>query len=306
MSLKSFAKGLPIIGGLFDDSEEKAMDMLRQNRELYEKLTLPELQDYNPEEYKMLGDYSPDQANSNTVSEDPMVRSAQLSALQKMAGLADTGLSDVDNAAFQRARQEAAQISNSGLQASLQNATARGVGGSGLEFAMREMAGQNGANQALNSGLSQAETAAKQRALYAQAYGSALSGLRSQDYTANRGNADILNQFNLVNTNAKNQAQLRNLDTRQQLSNENVGQRNFAQQYDNQMKQQGFQNQMAKTSGMAGQNTSMAQGYAAQNAASQSDRNANAGLGLGVWKALTPQKAPVYNVYGTKKEEDEE
>lgn len=260
--MNNLMSGLPVIGGLFDDSQDEAMQQLLQNQKLYGGLQTPEFQDYKPVSY------DPTMAQATTISEDPSIKSAQLSALNKLAGLADTGLSAVDQQGFENARQLGNQISSSGTAAALQNAQARGVGGSGLEFAMREMAGQNAADRAQNAGLSQASQSAQQRALYNQAYGNSLSGLRSQDYQANAANTGILNNFNQYNTNAKNQAQ-----------QYNVGQQNYAQQYNNNMKQQTFQDNLSKTSGMAGANTGMAQGYAAQNAANNDTRNKNTQLG---------------------------
>jgi hypothetical protein len=68
-----------------------------------------------------------------------------------------TGLSAEDQLNFEKARSLGAQQSQQGAQAALQNAAARGVGGSGLEFGMREQANQEAANRAQTAGLEQAE-----------------------------------------------------------------------------------------------------------------------------------------------------
>lgn len=275
MGLDNFMSGLPIVGGLFDDSDQQAIDQLKQNQSIYGNLKTPTFQNYNPTAY------TPDMAQASTISGDPNVRGQQSNVLMKMAGLADTGLSDVDTAGFERARQLGDQVENQGNAAALQNAQARGIGGSGLEFAMHEQANQDAANRANQSGLQQAADSARQRALYNEAYGNALSGVRGQDFQQNAANAGVLNQFSQYNTGAQNQANLYN-----------TGQSNYAQQYNNGLQQQGYEDQLQKANGEAGANTSVAGGYAAENAANTSNRNSNTGLladgvagayGLGPW-----------------------
>lgn len=272
--------GLPVIGGMFDDSDERAMEILQQNRGLLDGVSLPEYENYIPEELQVSGEYNPENAIYQTISEDPRLRSSQLSVLDKLAGYADTGLSAEDEAAFARARNQAGQISRAGTQAALQNAQSRGVGGSGLEFAMREMASQGGVQAAQEAGLSQAQAAAKQRADYLSKYEDGLANMRGQDLTANKANSDIINQFNMANTNARNQSQQYNLGNRQEVMNQNVANRNDATKYRNTMAQQQFDNRMSKATGQMNANNGVAQGYYGQNAANTSERNANTQLGM--------------------------
>lgn len=277
-SVGKLLSGVPVIGGAFDDSDQQAIDQLKQNQALYSNINTPDYQQYKPEDYTLAGSYDPEAANATTVSEDPALRSQQQSYLMKLAGLSDTGLSDVDAAGFANARNIADQISRSGTQAAVQNAQARGVGGSGLEFAMREQASQDAAGRAQQAGLDQAAQSAKQRALYDQAYGGALGGVRAQDFSANSANANILNQFNMANTQNRNQAQLYNLGQAQNISNANTTQHNSAQQYNNQLQQQMFNDQLEKANGQSGANSGVAKGYAAENASNTANRDANTGL----------------------------
>lgn len=263
---------IPVIGGALDDTRDKGMSELEKNQALFGGIDIPQ-QNYTPEDYRYVGSYDPQNYSYQTVNEDPMIRSAQMSALAKMSGLADTGLSDVDKQGYDQARQIGAQQSRSGVDAALANAQARHVGGSGLEFAMREMADQGGAQRAQQGALQQAADSARQRALYQQAYGSALEGARNQDYRTQAGNTDIINRFNQMNTQNQNAAAQYNLSQRQQMSNMNTQNHNAAQQYRNQLGQNYFGNQMAKAGGEAGANNMMAQGWAAQNAANTDARN---------------------------------
>lgn len=269
------ATGIPLIGGIFDDSEQQALDQLQQNKAIYAGLQVPNFEKYKPEDYQYVGDYNPEDVNFKATSEDPTLRNTQINVLNRMAGLADTGLSEVDQAGYERARELGDQMSRSGTEAALQNAQGRGVAGSGLEFALREAASQGGAGRALDAGLQQSADSARQRAMYEQMMGNYASGLRSQDFGVNQANTDIMNRMNQINTQAGNQAQQYNLGQRQQIMNANTQGHNQAQQYNNGLLQTQYQDQYQKAAGQAGANTGMAQGYAAQNAANQSDRNAN-------------------------------
>jgi len=288
--LNKIGKSIPVVGGFFDDSEEKAMEALERNRELYGQIALPQFNDYNPEEFQYLGDLKPEMMEYDQIEEDPMIRSDQMEVLAKLAGLSERGLSDVDAAGFERAKQLGARSARAGTEAAIENARARGAAGSGMEFAMREIANQEGANRAMNAGLEQAAEAARQRAAYTAAYGNSLAGMRNQDLNVNSQNTDIINRFNQMNTANRNDAAARNLDMRQGLSNTNIGERNAAQQYNNDLRQRSFDAQMAKTGGMAGANTGVAQGYAAQNAANAANRGANAQLGLSIYDRFKDKK----------------
>ncbi len=250
------------IGGLFDNSDDQAMAEIQKNRQLWEQLQVPELTWEN----LLAENYSPEQAVSNTVQEDPLIRSAQMSALAKMAGLADTGLSAEDEAAFMKAKTNANQMARGNRDAVAANATARGVGGSGMEFALKEIGNQEAATRAQQGGMDQAAASARQRALYNQAYGQQLAGVRGQDYTANRGNADILNQFNMANTNTANQGQLFNIGNRQGMAEKNQTGRQNTQQNN-------FNNQVTKIGGLSGANTGVANHYYGQSAANADARS---------------------------------
>lgn len=278
MVLDDLLSGIPVIGGMFDNSDDQALDQLRRNQELFGNIGLPTLKEYSPEEFRYTGDFNPEDAQYETVSEDPLTRSAQMSALSKLSGYADSGLSDVDAAVFDDARQMGAQMARGGREAALADAQSRGVAGSGMEFAMREIANQEGAGRSQKAALDQAKTSAENRVLYNKAYGDSLAGLRDQDYRTASGNTGIINQFNQNNTTARNNAQARNLDARQTVGNANVQNRNSAQLENNNIRQQGFDNQMGRAGAQAGANTGMAQGYAAQNAARTSERGANTAL----------------------------
>lgn len=278
---------IPIVGGMFDGSDSQALAQKQAALAEFQNLKTPNFKNYDPVLEQYLGNYAPSQAQANTINEDPTGRSAELSALNKMAGLSNTGLSDVDNAGFERARQQGNQMLSSGNAAALQNAQSRGVGGSGLEFAMREMANQQGAENSQNAGLAQAAQSANMRALYNQAFGNLGSQIRGQDYNTQASNAGILNNFNMYNTGNNNQAQLRNVNEMQGISNQNVGQQNYAQTYNNSLQQQNYDDAYRKAAGMAGQYQNVADSYYKQGAANDANRGAlTQALGTGLGAAF--------------------
>lgn len=233
-----------------DDGFTSARGALSRNRGLYEMINDPTYSEFIPELLKN------DSANYELINEDPLLRSAQMSALQKMSGLADTGLSDVDQAGYERARRLGGQIQKAGQGAALQNAQARGVAGSGLEFAMRESANQQAAERAQEAGLAQAADSAKQRALYQTAYGNALGQQRSQDMQAETANKGIINRFNEMNTQNRNQT-----------NNANANLRNSAFQYNEGLKDKRFNNELTRADRTSGLNNRSAEIDAAQAAA---------------------------------------
>lgn len=269
--------------GLDDDSGfNSSRAALARNRALYDAIKLPEYKEFNPELYKDLESYQYALTN-----EDPSLKSAQMDLLNDLAGLKDTGLSAVDEAGFMRARNEGNQLAKSGAQAAMQNAEARGVGGSGLEFAMREMASQGGAQRAQEAGLNQAAESARQRALYAQAYGQQLGNVRGQDQAHNQANTDIINRFNQMNTQQRNQTSMANTD-----------QRNNAFQYNQGLLDKRYNNEIGKADRIAGMNNRSAEIDSAQSAQRRANNMAGlnlaiqgAGAAYGAFSGPKPQQA---------------
>lgn len=241
-------------GGQARSERDKATAIGLDNAQDMRGLKLPTInwENYNPEDTKY-----------QTVSEDPAIREQQLGVLKKMSGLADSGLSDEDQLGFFKAKAMGDQMARAGNEAAIQNAAARGVSGSGMEFASREAANQAGAQRAQEAAMEQAATAAKQRALYASAYGDALGRQRQQDFSANAANTDIINKFNSANTVAHNAAQQYNQQ----------GERNVAQQ--------NFSNDLTKRQNVAGAMNNVAQNHLANSASASQQGNALFGAAVG-------------------------
>lgn len=234
---------LDFLFGNSDGSFDAANRNIDKNRALYDAIKDPEYSEYLPELYDN------ESADYKLIEDNPLLKSAQMSYLAKLSGLADEGLSDVDKAGFQDARDEAAQIARGNSQAALADAQARGVGGSGLEFAMKEIGNQGATERAQRANLETAANSARQRAQYQMAYGDALAGTRAQDLGVNQANTGIINQFNQTNTRNRNAVNQANVDSRNEAFkyNEGLKDKTFDNQMDRADRQAGFNNQASET-----------------------------------------------------------
>lgn len=250
------------------DAMNSANAISAENVAYLKSLEVPELmwEGYSPDIY------TPEDAQFQTISEDPAIRSAQMSALEKMSGLADDGMTAEDELGYYKSRQQGNQIARAGTQSAIQEAQNRGVSGGGMEFAMREVANQGGAQRAQEAALAEAADRARQRALYTQAYNTQLGNQRSQDLSVNKANTDIINQFNTNNTNARNAA-----------TATNVANKNASKQYNIEGKQgtqqQNYDNELAKRQTVTGANNQIRENYLAKGASSAQQNAALLGAG---------------------------
>lgn len=253
--------------GLFGNNDsgfDAAMTANERNRKMFEDLELPQYRQFTPELYDN------ESANFQLTSDDPVMKSKQLEALARMEGLSETGLSGVDDAAFYRAKQMGDQMARAKTDAAINDAQLRGVAGGGQEFAMREQAAQGGAQRAQEAAMARAEAAANQRAQYLNAYANQAAGARDQDYRTNANNSDIINKFNMANTQGRNQAQAAN-----------VGAKNDAFKYNEGLKDKTYGNQLGKNDRIAGSNNDEAKIRAAQADRDQRQREADQNAVLG-------------------------
>ncbi len=230
-----------------------------RNRIMLEHLKDPTYSEMVPELFNT------EQSNYTLNTEDPVLKSMQMQALNRMSGLAESGQSDIDAAGYDQARSLGNQQAKAGTAAAIQDSQNRGIAGSGQEMALREMANQGGAERAHNAALQQASDAARQRALYAQAYGTQLAGARDQSAKTGQANTNIINQFNQANTNQRNRT-----------AAANVGQQEKAFDYNEGLKDKNYHNQLGRIDRISGANNRDAEISAAQ---SDADRKRRAAIG---------------------------
>lgn len=216
----------------------------KEDRERLERLPeTPGFSEAPYEEVNYVGDYkpelyaTPEAAQYQTISEDPRVRDYQLQALARMQKFGDQAADSAEALGRYNAVSDANALAAQQNAAIRNQMAMRGQGGAGMEFVLQQQAAQNAANRAQAGGLNAAQQAALQRLMGTQAAMAGASGIRGQDANVAAQNADIINRFNMANTQARNAAAmgnvdmqnaagLRNVSTRQGLAATNTGIRN--------------------------------------------------------------------------------
>jgi len=258
-----------------------------------EELTLPKLQEYvragilTPQQYQaMLAD---PEIYSKVIqaTQDTSGTEAQKAALQQLGGVVQAGGSTPINEANLRnninTTNQAMQAARQGI---MENAQERNVSGGGLDFVNQLMNEQSNAQNA-NTGAVNAAANNAQLALNAMTQQGQLGGqLQGQENQMSQAQADAARQIaeynsqlqtaaNQYNTQTANQAQAANLQNAQDIANQNVTNANMRTQYNTQLPETVFNNQMQKANAVAG-----AYGNAANLAQKQASQNAGFTGGL--------------------------
>lgn len=255
-------------------NQSKAASFAQKGTQAFEGLATPDVNDMKiqleglvsqgvltPEEAQF---YEQNPTELSNITLDPQFQQAQLDALNSLQDISSSGgMTTADKANLGQIASDEASQQRGAREAILQNAQARGVGGSGLELLSQMQNQQDSATRQSQRDLDVAGMA-QQRALQAlQAAGSLGGEMQSnefgrkaeiagaQDYI-NQFNAQNKNQFSLANTGARNDAQEKNLAEKQRISDANTGTTNAQRQYNTQLAQQDYENQLKKASGVAG------------------------------------------------------
>lgn len=236
-----------------------------------------------------------ERSDLNNISLDPAVKKAQMDALIGLQDIADSGgMTDVQQANLNKIATDEATRARGAREAILQNAQARGVGGSGLEI-MSQMQNQQEAVTRQAQRDMDVRAQAQQQALDALVKGGQLAGsIQGQDFnqqsqiaTANdaisKFNAQNRQNVNQFNTAANNEAQAKNLAARQSIADQNTQLRNTQQQYNKNLIQENFENELKKRAGQSGtaQFNAEAQGQNSQNRANATNQTIGMGLTAG-------------------------
>ncbi len=255
------AIGLAISAGQEAQAQQIRMDLAKKMQDI----PLPTID-------KLIAQKLPPDA-ADRYSKITQATAAQSDVLGKYMGeVNNKGETADDRAAYMRMQDEASGIANSAQGAVQRGMAVRGLGGSGMSFALQQQGAQGAINAANKGGIQEAADA---RGRYMQALQGAgqLSGqMRGQEMQA-MGAQDSINEFN-----ARQQA---DADLRNQ-----------------QIPQQNFDNAMAKQTGVAAAQNGVAAGYERSAGAT---RQTAAGIGQA---AITAGAA--YDQYGNpiKKPDD--
>jgi hypothetical protein len=286
----------------------------------YERIKVPTVEEQRLilEEFKSAGLLTPElqkvvlQGDSGLkeIQEDARLREAQLGALTKLQQVADEGgMTLQDRARMAQIQGEVDQSDRGNREAIMQGMQRRGAGGSGQELAALLSSSQASTNRHSNEALNvQAE--AQKRALDALMQSGQLGGqIRNQDWQVNSDKAraqDAINQFNTSlqnnvnssNTDRVNQSRASNLANKQSLMNQNTQLNNQQQQYNKELIQQRYKNELAKVDGISGVSRDLA-GLDVQRGKDQAAMWGGIGQGVG----------QIYSSYQNgkiKRNEDEE
>ena len=272
-------------------------------KDYYGDLVLPDTESMKLqlEELVSQGTISPEEAQTymqessamNNIQSDPNLKKQQMGALSALEELGQGGLTDMDRADINRVQTQSDTASRGKRDAIMQNAQARGMGGSGMSI-MAQL--QNQQDAASNQSQRDMDITAlsKNRSLDALIQGGNLAGnMQNQNFNQqaqvagandaiSRFNAQNMQNQNNLNVGNRNAAQEANLANRQSISNANVGARNQAQQFNKGILQQQFNNELSKKSGQSGVAASNANIEAQNNAAKAAAANQNMSMVAGV------------------------
>lgn len=159
--------------------------------------------------------YIPDDLKYELIKEDPELRKMQMDNISSIQDTAEGRISSKSDADRIRAIRDANDLARARNSQIISDSASRGLSGGGLEFAMRQQSGQDSANRLQDAELQSAANSALERLQAKGQLNSALTGLRSQDFSNNQQNTDIINKFNVLNSERKREA----LDKRAELLN---------------------------------------------------------------------------------------
>lgn len=261
----------------------------KQLQRLFDGIDVPEEKQIQLQQYIEQGLMTPEQARAELVGDnayddmqlDTEGHQAQLAALQSLSDIGNEGgLTASDRSKMQAIQNQEQSAAKGAREAILQNAAARGAGGSGLELMAQLQNQQDSATRQSTRDLDVAAMA-QDRALQALQQAGSLGGqINQQQFGQQAQVADAKNeiakfnaankqQVGMTNVAANNQAQAANLANKQDTSNKNVDIKNQQNQQNNSLGQQTFNNQMSLAQGRSGALNTQSQQANAEQAANK-------------------------------------
>lgn len=215
-----------------------------------ENIPLPELERIayeNPEWLENLVASKQQDSQLQNISTDPRLKNQQMAAMSALDEIVQGGgMTAADEANLSMIQNQAATADRGRREAIMQNMDQRGMGGSGMELLNQLQSSQAATNRQAQGGLDVAAMA-QQRALDSMLNQGQMAGqMRAQDFGEQSRIAqaqDVINQFNTTNQMRANEF---NTAGRQDTANMGVNTRNQATQYNSQIPQQDYTNQMNK------------------------------------------------------------
>jgi hypothetical protein len=321
--------GASLVSGLVGQNQQRqaqrgAQGAIDRGNSAIGGVNLPDidLMKLNLESPELIGQYAPlleqlqqmGPSAMEGVSTDPRLKQTQMQALEQLSGFSKGEMSPADATMLEQIRRGAAAQGQARQSAILSEMQQRGQGGSGAELIAKLKSGQAEADRASQEGMG-LQQMLQQRALQALSQQGQLAGsVRGQEFNEQSDVAksrDIINQFNTQNKQnvgqrnitQQNLAQATNLSERQRVADQAMNMRNQQQQYNKQLEQQRYSNELGRAQAMAGQQANLANylsNAGAQNA--QGATNAFQGaINMGVALANRPQSTPTSGTWDANK-----
>jgi hypothetical protein len=254
----------------------EANQLMRENIARLEAIGIPAIEAQkialeSPELVGLLEAETLSPSRFEDVQMDPRLQSAQMAALQDITGIAEAGGLD----AMSRLNLEEGLRRASGAeQARLQQLTEDPTLGQGQRLALQSQAVQGAGQSSRDVALQSAAQAQQARMAALQQQASMASGMQQQQLGLAGQKATRADEINLENKRAREAINLFNAQQRQNIANMGTEARNKTQLLNQQLIQQKFQNELAKATGVTGQQSQMATNLQQQAAAAQQGQQA--------------------------------
>lgn len=305
------AVAAPIVGGIVGNmmgagDRNKQMGLLKDGLKELQAMGLPpdlsiplileKFKEIGIEDPRLEQDVEIAASEVAQLEEDPILRNAQLEALDRMKMMSKVGLGPEERAALNIMRQEGQQDVRSNIDALAAAGRRRGeqqTSGSTLAAQLQSI--QSGADRASTEGLGLAGLISQKVKEGAMSSAEIASQMRSQDYQAEmarRQAEDERNRFIASNTIARQRANLDRLNEAQQrresqamqVATANTQMSNAERQRQNEAQRQFYLDRLARAQAMSGQAKDLAGAYG-----DRADRTASmwSGIGSGIGQGIS-------------------
>ena len=211
------------------------------------------------------------QSRFEQIQMDPRLQAAQMAALENITGVAEAGGLDAQT----RLNLEEGLARAAGAeQARLQQLKEDPTLGQGQRLALQSQAVQGSGQAARDVALQSAAQAQQARMAALGQQANLASGMQQQQLGLAGQKASAADAIAQFNAQQRMGVQSQNLAARQAIANQAAATRNQQEMYNKALQQQKFQNELAKATGVTGQQTAMAGNLQQQAAAAQQAQQA--------------------------------
>lgn len=273
--------GLGNLAVLLGGAGEGARPALEDALQVYMALQDPDfdLSDLTPAQYRIAATMQPElfeaqlPGDPSLIADSPLARAQMAESVLGLGEISRTGLPEADRLAAEQAARAVRGAIRGGEESGIRSLRRRGRLGAGQELLARGAGGREASDLAARLGSDLQRQALDRRLQALSQYGSAAGALRGQDVGVEQSRADAMNRFKefaalqrqqaaQYGAGARERAQTYNVGTAQDVANQQAEANRQAAlenvERQNQMRQQTFQNQLARAGGIAGTQAGLA------------------------------------------------